>query len=177
VNSTPATGARIITFGGHTPRIAPDAFIADSAVLIGDVEIGPGASIWFGAVLRGDCGPIRVGANSNIQDGCVLHTDPGFDLVIGANVSVGHRAIVHGATVGHGALIGMGAVLLNGSVVGAGSLIAAGAVVREGADIAARSLAGGVPARVIRELDEDGVERVRRNSENYVALSRQYRGQ
>ncbi len=113
-----------IAFGGHTPEVADDAWVAPGVVLVGDVRVGPGASVWFTAVVRADTERIVIGAGSNVQDGCVLHADPGWRLTIGAGVSIGHRAVVHGATIGDDVLVGMGAVVLNGAVVGTGSLVA-----------------------------------------------------
>ncbi|MEM7410037.1 MAG: gamma carbonic anhydrase family protein [Myxococcota bacterium] len=132
----------------------PDAFVAQGATLIGDVKVGAGSSIWFQAVVRGDEEAIRIGAGSNIQDGAILHADPGFACEIGDGVTVGHGAVVHGARVEDGAVIGMNATVLNGAVIGAGAIIAAGAVVPENSVIPPHTLAAGVPAKVRRELHE-----------------------
>lgn len=164
-----------ITFGGHTPEVADDAWVAPGVVLVGDVRVESGASVWFAAVVRADTERIVIGAGSNVQDGCVLHADPGRPLTIGAGVSIGHRAVVHGAAVGDDVLVGMGAVVLNGAVVGAGSLIAAGAVVLEGAEIPPGSLVVGVPGRVRRSVTDDERVRVRRNAATYRDLARRYR--
>ena len=139
---------------GIAPDIAADAWIAPDAQIIGRVVIEPGASIWWGAVLRGDNEEIRIGRGSNVQDLCCLHTDPGFPLTIGANVTVGHRAMLHGCTIGDASLIGMGATVLNGAKIGTGSLIGASALVSEGKDIPDRVLVMGAPGRVVREIDE-----------------------
>lgn len=139
---------------GIAPEIADDAWIAPDAQIIGRVVIEPGASIWWGAVLRGDNEEIRIGRGSNVQDLCCLHTDPGFPLTIGANVTVGHRAMLHGCTIGDASLIGMGATVLNGAKIGTGSLIGASALVSEGKDIPNRVLVMGAPGRVVREIDE-----------------------
>lgn len=139
---------------GVAPQIAEDAWIAPDAQIIGRVVIEPGASIWWGAVLRGDNEEIRIGRGSNVQDLCCLHTDPGFPLVIGANATVGHRAMLHGCRIGDGSLIGMGATVLNGAKIGAGSLIGASALVSEGKDIPDRVLVMGAPGRVVREIDD-----------------------
>lgn len=145
-------GPLILPFRGKVPRVHSTAWVAPGAVLIGDVEIGPEASVFYGAVLRGDVNRIRVGARTNIQDNSVLHVDGDAPCVLGDDVTVGHMALVHGATVGDGTLVGMKSALLSHAVVGAGSLIAAGAVVLEGARIGDRVLAAGVPAKVRREL-------------------------
>lgn len=164
----------------HSPRpnrleIARTAFIAPGAVVVGEVTIGEQASIWYGCVLRGDIAPIRVGARSNIQDGTIVHVDPGFPAVIGADVTIGHRAVIHGTVLEDGCLIGMGAVLLTGSRIGTGALVAAGAVVRERFVVPAHTLAAGVPAKVIGELDEATRERVRRNKDHYIQAAAVYR--
>ncbi len=144
----------ILPHGGHSPRIAASAFIAGSADVIGDVEIGENSSVWFQAVLRGDIEPIRVGANSNIQDGSVVHTVLGAPVVVGDWVTVGHRAVLHGCKIEDHCLIGMGAVVLNSARVGEGSIVAAGALVLENTVIPARSLYLGAPARFQRQLTE-----------------------
>lgn len=146
---------KLIPFNGKTPQVDPSAFIAPNAVLIGDVTIGPEASVFYGAVLRGDVGSITVGARTNIQDGVVIHVERDAPCVLGEDVTVGHQALVHGATVEDGTLIGMGSRVLSRARVGTGSLIAAGAVVLEGDTIPPRSLAAGVPAKVRRELTEE----------------------
>ncbi|MGP6173998.1 gamma carbonic anhydrase family protein [Corynebacterium sp. A21] len=148
-------GPLILPFGNKRPRIHRSAWIAPNATIIGDVEIGPEASVFYGCVLRGDVNAITVGARTNIQDNCVLHVDRDAPCTLGDDVTIGHLALVHGATVGNGTLIGMKSALLSRSEVGPGSLIAAGAVVLEGQVIAPRSLAAGVPAKVRRELSEE----------------------
>jgi len=144
--------ATVIELDGKMPVIADDAFIAPTAVLIGNVTVHAGASIWFGAVLRGDNDAIVIGAGSNVQDNCVIHCADGLPTIVGANVTVGHMALLEGCTIGDGSLIGMGAIVLQRAQVGAGSLIAAGAVVGEGVEIPEGVLAAGVPARVKKEL-------------------------
>src|SRR5215831_4437388 len=151
----------ILTYAERIPRIAASAYIADSADVIGDVEIGENTSIWFTAVLRGDIEPIRIGANSNIQDGSVVHTMIGSPVVVGDWVTVGHRAILHGCTIEDNCLIGMGAILLNDVRVGEGSIIAAGALVPEKTVVPPRSLYLGVPARFKRELKESDQQFIR----------------
>jgi carbonic anhydrase/acetyltransferase-like protein (isoleucine patch superfamily) len=167
--------ALILPYGEKRPRVAADAYLAPNATLIGDVTIEAGASVWFGAVLRGDDAPIRVGAGSNVQDNAVLHADPGFPATIGAGVTIGHGAIVHGATVGDGALIGMGATVLNGARVGAGCVVGANALVAEGKEFPPRTLLLGVPARVARELDDAAAARARAGAEHYRERARRYR--
>ena len=139
---------------GRRPVVAADAYVAPGGRLIGDVTLGPRASVWFNAVLRGDNEPIHIGEETNVQDGCALHTDPGFPLTLGPRVTVGHNAVVHGCTVGEGSLIGMGAVVMNGARIGRGCLIGAGALVPEGREIPDGMMALGSPAKAVRELDE-----------------------
>lgn len=155
---------------GVRPEIAEDAWVAPDAQIIGKVVIEPGASVWWGAVLRGDNEEIRVGRGANVQDLCCLHTDPGFPLVIGENVTVGHRAMLHGCLIGAGSLIGMGATVLNGARIGSGSLIGAAALISEKKDIPDRVLVMGAPGRVVREIDDAGyadlLESARRYQQN-----------
>ncbi|MFD6136399.1 gamma carbonic anhydrase family protein [Isoptericola sp. NPDC056618] len=167
--------ATVLPFDGHTPDIHPTAWVAPTATIVGNVHIGARASVFYGAVLRGDMDAIVLGEGSNIQDNCVVHTDTGVPATIGAGVGVGHGAIVHGATVGDGSLIGMGATLLNNAVVGEGAFVAAGALVREGQEIPAGHLAVGVPAKDRGELDAEGAERVRRNAIEYQELAERHR--
>lgn len=148
-------GPLILPFNGKAPRIHETAWIAPNATIIGDVEIGPDASVFYGVVLRGDVNAIKIGARTNIQDNCVLHVDGDAPCTLGEDVTVGHMALVHGATVGKGTLVGMKSALLSRSVIGEGSLIAANAVVLEGQEIPAKSLAAGVPAKVRRELSDE----------------------
>lgn len=143
-------------------------WVAHNAVVLGKVTIEEDASIWFGAVIRGDNDPITIGARSNVQDGCVLHTDPGFPLVIGPEVTVGHVAMLHGCTIGRGALIGIGAVILNGASIGEDCMIGAGAVIPEGKEIPARSVVLGAPGKIIREVREEDLERIRWGVQLYV---------
>lgn len=164
----------IVTIRGHTPKIAPDVFVAETAVVTGDVEIGPGSSIWYGVVIRGDSAPIRIGARVNIQDNATVHADPDAPVSIGDDVSIGHAAIVHGATIGAGSLIGMGAMLLSRSSVGAGAMVAAGALVVEDATVGAGQLVMGAPARPRRELTLDDIEAIAGPARHYFALSREY---
>lgn len=168
-------GPRLVPYGDRSPEVDPDAFVADGSTLVGAVRIDRGASVWFGAVIRADGSTIRVGADSNVQDGCVLHSDPDFPVSIGDRVTVGHRAVVHGCTVEDDSLVGMGAVLLNGVVLGAGSLVAAGSVVLEGTVVPPGSLVAGVPGKVKRPVNDAERERMRSGAESYVARARTYR--
>jgi len=149
-------------------------WVAPNATLIGKVVIEPEVSIWFGAVLRGDNEPIRIGAGSNVQDGCVLHTDPGFPLTIGPDCTIGHMAMLHGCTVGRLSLVGIGAVLLNGAVIGEESIVGAQALVPEGKTIPPRSLVLGAPGRIVRELDEADVARLKAAARIYQQRWKQY---
>lgn len=146
-------GAHVLEFAGIAPTIADDAFVAPGVVIVGDVEIGPGSSVWFNAVLRGDVAPIRVGAGTNIQDLSLLHVDRGNPCIVGDNVTIGHSAIVHGTVVEDDVTIAMGAIILSRSRIGRGSVIAAGAVVTEGFRVEPGSLMAGVPAVMKTPLD------------------------
>jgi carbonic anhydrase/acetyltransferase-like protein (isoleucine patch superfamily) len=166
----------ILAFEGRRPDLARAAFVAPDATVIGDVALGEDASLWYHATLRGDLNWIRIGRRSNIQDGCVIHVDRGrWPVRVGDEVTVGHRVILHGCTVEDLALVGMGAVLLNDVVVGEGSLVAAGAVVLEGVHIPPRSLAAGVPAKVIRQLADADLAHFRASADRYVELARAHR--
>lgn len=165
----------IFRLGENAPQLAADVYIAPGAVVIGQVEVETAVSIWFGVVLRGDSGLIRIGAGSNVQDNSVIHVNEAADTVIGAGVTIGHGVIAEGCVIGDDCLVGMGATLLSGAVVGAGSLIAAGAVVREGQSIPAGVLAAGVPARVIRPLTPQDYQRIKSAARHYQTRSDQYR--
>lgn len=169
------TAPLLLPFNGVAPRIHRTAWIAPNATIIGDVEIGPDASVFYGCVLRGDSGPIRIGARTNLQDGTVVHVDEDAPCILGDDVTVGHAAMLHGTTVGAGTLVGMRASLLSHSVIGAGSLIAAGAVVLEHAEIGDRMLAAGVPAKVRRELTAEESAAFIPHAADYVALSKAQR--
>ena len=158
-----------------TPRIDPQAWVAPGATVVGDVEIGRDVSIWFHATVRGDVAPIAIGVGSNIQDACVVHADHGIPTNIGASVTVGHGAIVHGSIIGDNVLVAMGSVVLSGCRVGRDSLIGAGAVLSEGTEVPEGSLVLGVPGRVIRALRPDEILRLRENARTYVELTRSYR--
>lgn len=158
-----------------SPIIPETAWVADTAVVRGRVALGEHVSIWFGAVLRGDDEPITIGDNSNVQDGAVLHVSEGYPCVVGRNVTIGHRAIVHGCTVEDGALIGMGAIVLDGAHIGAGAMIAAGAVVSPGMDVPPGKLVLGVPARLFGPLSPSQKELGPRAVRNYIARKEAYR--
>ena len=157
--------------------VHPSVFIAASAVVIGNVIIGEDSSVWFNAVLRGDTDPIRIGRRTNIQDGCILHADPGFPCTIGDDVTVGHGAIVHGATVGNEVLIGMRSVVMNGVRIGSGSIIGTGAVVTEGTDIPPASLVLGLPGKIVRSVTQEELEHIRSAAKRYEERAKQYKTQ
>ncbi|WP_369245038.1 gamma carbonic anhydrase family protein [Streptomyces sp. R41] len=167
--------ALIMGIGGKDPQVDQEAFAAPTSVVVGDVTLRAGASVWYGAVLRADCGPIVIGAGSNVQDNCSLHVDPGFPISIGERVSIGHNAVVHGATVEDDCLIGMGATVLNGAVIGAGSLVAAQALVPQGMQVPPGSLVAGVPAKVKRQLTDEEREGISLNGTMYVELAKAHR--
>jgi carbonic anhydrase/acetyltransferase-like protein (isoleucine patch superfamily) len=166
-----------IPFNGKTPRVDPSAFVAPTAVLIGDVVVGPQASIWFGAVLRGDNGPIRIGARTSIQDNAVVHVSEHGGTYIGDDVTVGHAAVMEDCTIEPHALIGSNATLLNGCRIGAGSLIAAGSVVGERAEIPPHMLAAGAPATVKKKIEGEAAHWIEISAAEYVKLSRTYLAQ
>ncbi len=156
------------------PTFGRNVFVAPGAVILGDVRLGDDSSVWYQAVLRGDNDTIRIGARSNIQDGVIVHVDPGFPVMVGDDVTVGHRAVLHGCRVNDRVIVGMGAIVLNGAVIGSESIIGAGAVIPEGKEIPPRSLVLGVPGRVVRTLSDEDVRRIARNAEVYVAHARHY---
>jgi carbonic anhydrase/acetyltransferase-like protein (isoleucine patch superfamily) len=156
------------------PRVADTAWVADSAQVIGNVELAEGASIWFGAILRGDNETMRIGRNSNVQDGSMLHSDPGFPLTLGENVTIGHQVMLHGCTVGDGTLIGIKAVVLNGAKIGKNCLVGAGALVTEGKEFPDGSMILGSPAKVVRELSPEQIAGVARAAQHYVDNARRY---
>lgn len=167
---------RVLPYQDATPEIDDSAFLANGAMLVGKVYVASEVSIWFNAVLRGDEEPIRIGRGSNIQDGAILHTDPGCPCTVGEYVTVGHNAILHGCLIDRGATIGMGATVLNHARVGEESLVAANALVLEGMEIPPRTLAAGVPARVRRELTEEEIVNFRKNTDGYVRRREVYKG-
>ena len=165
----------IYNLGKQQADIADDAFIAPSAVVIGDVKLHPEASIWFGAVLRGDIETITIGRGSNIQDGTVCHTDPNNPCTIGEFVTVGHMAMLHGCTIGDGSLIGIGATLMNGSAVAKECIVDAHALVTEGKIFPDGVVIMGAPAKVVRELNDDDRAKLRANAERYVERAKRYK--
>ncbi|MGP3998886.1 gamma carbonic anhydrase family protein [Streptomyces sp. 8N706] len=167
--------ALIAGVGGKEPKVDPEAFTAPTSVVIGDVAMAAGSSVWYHTVLRADGGPISIGADSNIQDNSTLHVDPGFPLTVGERVSVGHNAVLHGCTVEDDVLVGMGATVLNGAHIGAGSLVAAQALVPQGMRVPPGSLVAGVPAKVKRELTAEEREGIELNAAAYLELAKRHR--
>ena len=165
----------IYRLGSKVPQVPPSAYVAPEAVLIGEVILGEHANIWPGAVIRGDNVLIRVGRNTNVQEGAVLHSEPGVPLVVGDDVSIGHQAMLHGCTVGDGSLVGIQAVVMNGAVVARECLVGAGALVAEGKTFNDRSLILGSPARMLRTLSDEEVAGLRFNAEDYVRRAAAYR--
>jgi carbonic anhydrase/acetyltransferase-like protein (isoleucine patch superfamily) len=165
----------IYQLGDKKPVIPASCFVADNATLIGDVRLGERVSVLFGAVLRGDNEPITIGDDSNVQDNCVLHTDPGAPLVIGKSVTIGHSAMLHGCVIGDGALIGIQAVVLNLSVIGKQCLVGAGAIVTERKSFADRTVIFGAPAKVARDVSEDNIARIRMDTMSYVERGAYFR--
>ena len=165
----------IYTLGDRHPDVEGSAWVAPDAAVIGSVHLGPRASVWFGAVLRGDTEPIVVGEGSNVQDNAVLHTDAGFPLTIGRDCTIGHKAILHGCTIGDETLIGMGATVLNGARIGRNCLIGAGALVTEGKEIPDGSLVMGMPARIVRDLDAAAIAGLRASALGYRERAALYR--
>ncbi len=157
------------------PRIHPDAFIAPTATVLGRVTVAREASVWFGCVVRGDIEPITIGEQTNIQDNTVVHIDPGLPTRIGARVGVGHRSLIHGCVIEDECLIGMGATVLSGAVIGTGSVIAAGALITEGTRVPAGSLVMGVPAKVVRPVDDELRSRIELTWRDYVRLARAHK--
>lgn len=157
----------LYALGDKTPQVDADAWVAPGCHVIGDVTLASGASIWFGSTLRGDNEVIAVGAGSNIQENCVLHTDMGYPLTIGAGCTIGHKAMLHGCTIGENSLVGMGATVLNGAVIGKNCLIGAGALITEGKVIPDGSLVMGVPGKVVRALDAAAIAGLQRSAFHY----------
>ncbi|VXC78600.1 gamma carbonic anhydrase family protein [Sphingomonas sp. 8AM] len=162
----------LYAFKGQRPTRAPSAWVAPSADVIGDVVLGDEVGVWFGAVIRGDNTTITIGARSNVQEGAMLHSDPGTPLTIGTQCTIGHHAVLHGCTIGDRVLIGMGAIVLNRAVIGADCIVGAGALVTEGKVFPPRSLIVGSPARAVRELDDATVAGLRMSAAHYVANAR-----
>lgn len=166
----------IYALGDMSPEIDPDSWVAPNAAVIGRVRLRAGASVWFGATLRGDNEWIDIGEGSNVQEASTLHTDIGFPLTIGPGCTIGHNVILHGCTIGEGSLIGMGATVLNGARIGRGCLIGAGALVTEGKEIPDGALVMGAPGRVVKELNDAQREQLRYGAEHYRENMRRYRG-
>ena len=158
-----------------TPSVDSSAYIADSADIIGDVRIEAGASVWFNVTIRGDNDEIVIGADSNVQDGSVLHTDPGYPMRVGSNVTIGHQVMLHGCTIGDGALIGIQAVELNGAVIGKNCLVGAGALVTEGKEFPDNSLILGAPAKVVRTLTGEDIARMQGAARSYITRSQLFK--
>lgn len=158
----------IYSLDEHIPRLADNAWVADSAQVIGNVVLGEGASVWFGAILRGDTEPLTVGKGSNIQDGSVVHADRGFPMTLGDNVTVGHKVMLHGCTVGDGSLIGIGAVLLNGAKIGKNCLVGAGSLVTEGKEFPDGSMILGAPAKAVKQMSPEQIVSMQWAAKHYV---------
>ncbi len=165
----------IYELDGITPRIADSAWVADSAQVMGNVELGEQVGVWFGTVIRGDTEVIRIGARSNIQDASVLHADIGKPLTIGEDVTVGHMVMLHGCTIGDGSLIGIGAVVLNGAKIGKGCLVGAGSLVTENKEFPDGSMIMGSPAKVVRQLTEEQIAGLRLGAQGYVGNAKRFR--
>jgi carbonic anhydrase/acetyltransferase-like protein (isoleucine patch superfamily) len=165
----------VLALDGVAPLL-PKGFcwIAETAVILGNVELEEDVGVWFGAVVRGDNERITIGRGSNIQDNCVLHTDPGFPMTVGTRCTIGHRTILHGCTIGDGSLVGMGATILNGARIGKNCLIGAAALVTEGKEFPDGSLVVGAPAKVVRELTDNEIEQLARSAEHYVVNARRF---
>ena len=165
----------VYQLGEDAPRIDPTAWVAENATVVGRVALGPGCSVWYGAVLRGDNEWLTLGRNVNVQDGSVLHSDPGFPLVLHDQVTIGHQVMLHGCTVGEGSLIGIGAVVLNGAKIGRGSIVGAGALVTEGKEFPDGSLIVGSPAKVMRPLTPEQIGRLAQTALHYVENATRHR--
>ncbi|GIP58215.1 gamma carbonic anhydrase family protein [Paenibacillus sp. FSL W8-0186] len=165
----------LLNYQGKRPAVDASVFIAEGAKLIGDVTVGKDSSVWFNAVLRGDLAEIRIGERTNLQDGVIGHVNTGQPLIVENDVSVGHAAIIHGCHIGRGTLIGMGAIILNGAAIGEYALIGAGSLVTENTVIPAYTLALGSPARVVRELTEADLQRMKLTTDSYVVKGKEYR--
>jgi carbonic anhydrase/acetyltransferase-like protein (isoleucine patch superfamily) len=167
----------IYQLGDHAPEIDASAFVAENATLIGKVTLQANSSVWFGATIRGDNERITIGENSNVQEGTVMHTDMGYPLTVGKDVTIGHQAMLHGCTIGDGSLIGIQAVVLNGAKIGKGCLVGAGALVTEGKEFPDNSLIVGAPAKVVRQLTADDVARLKGSAASYVQRGQLFKSQ
>lgn len=165
----------LYALGDDRPTIDPDAWVAPDANIIGKITLAPGASVWFGATLRGDNEEITVGEGSNVQENCIFHTDMGFPLTIGRNCTIGHKVMLHGCTIGDNSLVGMGATILNGAKIGKNCLIGAGALITENKVIPDNSLVMGSPGKVVRELDEQAVQRLTASALHYTENAARFR--
>lgn len=165
----------LLPYGDAYPQVAESAWIAPGAYVIGDVRLGEESSVWYVAVLRGDTEPIRVGARTNVQDGCVLHADPGYPVTVGEGCILGHNAVVHGCEIGDGCLIGMSATIMNGARIGEGSIVAAGALVPENKEFPPRSLIVGLPAKRVADVGEEQTADVARGVQEYVERAASHR--
>ena len=160
----------ILPYNNKSPKISKDCFVAENVTLVGDVFVGEASSLWFGVAIRAEGGPVRIGKGVNVQDNSVIHIDPDGKCLIGDGVSIGHAAVVHGATVGENSLVGMGSILLNNCIIGKNCLIGAGALITEGTEISDDSLVLGAPARVKRKLTTEEIARLRENARKYDEL-------
>lgn len=165
----------IYEYDGHRPELHDSVYVAEDATLIGKVALGEGASVWPQAVLRGDNERIEIGAGSNVQEGAVLHSDPGYPLRVGNDVTLGHQVMLHGCSIGDGSLIGIQAVILNGAVIGRNSVVGAGSVVTEGKVFPDNSLILGAPAKVVRELTDEAIQALRENARDYVDRAQRHK--
>lgn len=165
----------IYQYDEWVPELHDEVFVAETADVMGNVILRSGSSVWYQAVIRGDNDIIDIGEGSNVQDGAIMHTDPGYPLKVGAGVTIGHQAMLHGCTIGDGSLVGIQAVVLNGAVIGKNCLVAAGAVVTEGKEFPDNSLIVGAPARVVRELSEQAIEGLRENARHYVSNGKRHK--
>ncbi len=164
----------VLSYAGVLPKISKECFVADNAVLVGDVSLGEASSVWFGASIRAEKGPVKIGERSNIQDNSVIHVDSGGSCIIGSGVSIGHGAIIHGSSVGENSLVGMGAILLNDSKIGRSCLVGAGALVTQGTEIPDEMLVLGSPARAVRKLTRDEISGILENARRYDELRTEY---
>jgi carbonic anhydrase/acetyltransferase-like protein (isoleucine patch superfamily) len=165
----------LLPHGDTFPQVVGSAWVAPGANVIGDVHLGEESSVWYGAVLRGDTEPIRIGDRTNVQDGCILHADPGFPAIVGEGCVVGHNAVVHGCEIGDNCLVGMGATILNGAKIGDGSIVAAGAVVPEGREFPPRSLIVGVPAKRVGNITDEQAADIEWGASEYVERAAAHR--
>jgi len=165
----------VFPHGNTFPQVARSAWVAPGACVIGDVHLGEESSVWYGAVLRGDTEPIRIGARTNVQDGCILHADPGYPAVVGEGCVLGHNAVVHGCEIEDHCLVGMGCTILNGAKIGEGSIVAAGAVVPEGREFSPHSLIVGIPAKRAGEVSEEQAADIACGASEYIERAKEHR--